>query len=235
MASILKPRIPSIDWGNQITKKLIYDLGLFEGAGTKVKNLVGDTKGSIFVGTPTWTVGEYGMGLDFNGTNNNIRTDPDTAIVSSVGQEFTMECMFVCDSLPGSEVIPMSNGADNAGFSISIESSTLKVLFNGVARISSGSGMTTGVLYHVFLRHTGGIVTLFKNGINVGPNSSNNAGSATEGLTLGVQLVDHTNYQRYFDGKIYVARLWERGITEKEIVTLTDNPFALYTDSSEVI
>ncbi len=235
MSSSIKPRNPIIDWGNPLTKRLVFDVQFKERGGTTFKNNVSFGLDETIVGVPTTVVKDMGYGLNFNGVDSGVRTTPDTSFVSTTAGDFSMECWFIADSLPGTEVIPMSNGADNAGYSISIESSTLKVLFNGVARIATGEGMATNQLYHVILRHANGIVTLFKNGVNVGPNSANNPGNATEGLTMGVQLVNHTTFQRWFNGTIFGGRLWERALGDAEIDYLYRHPYSIYWNSDDTL
>jgi hypothetical protein len=71
MASIpVKPSNPVINWGNPITRGLVFDVPLFEGTGAYAIDLVNKIKGTL-TNSPTWQKGSYGNEINMGSLGGN--------------------------------------------------------------------------------------------------------------------------------------------------------------------
>lgn len=95
---INKPTSPIIDWGNPLTKNLVFDAAFYEGAGASPLDIVGNTRGA-FTNTPTWVHKKAGRGLSFSG-NDTDKVTYTTRGFQNSPSVISAECLFIADATP---------------------------------------------------------------------------------------------------------------------------------------
>lgn len=223
----VKPIVPKINWFHPLTKRLILDVPLFERSGTTVRNLGTAGRVGTFTDAPVWKR-EWWPGVSFDGTNDAIQSSVSSFM--NQNDNFTMECWFKLDSLPGAEAIPfqISNTGDNAGISFSLETGQFKILTNGIDRTSTGVNYAINTIYHGIIRRLNGNTTFFLNGKDIGPNISNAPNSNTTTWTIGAGIASGGAPFRFFPGTVYLARMWSMPLSVRAIQTLYRNPWIIY-------
>lgn len=224
---MIKPQIPTINWGNTLTSALVFDAPLFERAGATTVDVVRKVP-NAFISTPTWTKDILGSGIKFNG--GSLQYTKSRTKVSTAVNNFTMECWFVPTAVGGEQLI-FYNGNDNGGYGIGTNGSTMEILFGGSTRQISTSAVANGIFYQLVMVRSSGTTKLYSNTADTGLSFVNAPAAlpATSFTTIGDEL-DGSNValSRGFTGSVFLGRIWERALLISEIRQLYLNPYQIY-------
>lgn len=234
---ILKPRAPVINWGNPITRGLVFDLPLFEPGGTAVQDIAGKITGTV-ANSPTFEKNIAGPDLVF-ADNTNVINFTSRGNQNSLSQ-ISIEALVYptgVNSANDSRFIHKGNG--NKYFDCSYQTNTVNGLcfevnfltnvglwqadapvnnwYHFVATYSSWSTSTDPILY------LNGVSATVREIIT----PSGTAPSDTTELFVGNRGSAYGS-TKGFVGKIVYVRYWNRILNAQEARTLYSNPFQIY-------
>jgi hypothetical protein len=232
-----KPTNPVIDWGNPITKGLVFDMPLSEGNGSP-KDLVYNLTGTLNSGV-SWVKTPLGWGLDFDGTSGKLS-------FTTVGKQnsvdsSTIQVLFKPDTYTsgGNFARLFQKGPNTVGY--------IELAFDGNSTYLThqsrygGTGWpqwivtapTLGEYHNVVSTYDGSLnATGMKTWLNfvdpapvVQTNASGSRDADSTDLTIGNRKLDTA---RSYDGVVVLARYWDRRLTPEEIKLVTVDPWSIY-------
>lgn len=246
--SINKPfRGRIINRSHPLSDGLIFAPIFNEGAGLQVLDHANFKKGS-FNSAPVWSIREQGTGLDFDGTDDRIDFEALNYDISSGA--FTI--ISICDIDVLTHVVHRyiltQHASDNVGLSLLFyQYITLSGVFAGqiytpttaMTKLSAESTLVANTIYHLAWSYNGsGVLThtnhfLFKNGVEVSY-GTNITGSGTRytglgKISVGGRITDNT---RNWDGFIGGTWVWDRYLSQYEIIQHYANPWAMFQQPS---
>lgn len=237
-----------INRSHPLSDGLIFAPIFNEGVGSQIVDHANLRMGS-FASAPLWSIRERGVGLDFDGTDDRLDWE---ALGYDIGTgPFTIIAMIDTDILNPTNpkyIFTQQNSGNTGCAPIFLQAggSVNGVLFATIS--SSGTAMTkvsatnvlvTNTIHHVAWAYNGvSILThanhfLFKNGVEVSYGSNlNGSGTRTVGLgkiSIGGRTYDNT---RNWDGFIGGVWVWNRFLSQNEIIQHYGNPYAMFQQPS---
>lgn len=240
MASIpVKPPNPVIDWGNPITKGLIFDAPLFEGAGLISTTVTKKEKGT-FTNSPTWQKGRYGYEVTFGSLGGNSAityTTVDNKVNSTL---MSYESIFKINASAGQYRRPIHIGAAypntrwdweiDGGFKINAPRSGGT---DGNWRISTP---TTEVYHHCVITmdwsSNSNVPVVYIDGSSVAVTTNLTPTLSPQNANNIVIIGNSADVNQGWGSPIVYARLWDRIITKQEVKSLYANPWQIYKKPS---
>ena len=185
-----------------------------EGSGGTVNDISGNSNTGTWYGTtPYWTAGKYGKAGGFDGNSDYVDISGASlaSVITSTGT-YTLESWFKINNTASKPIINWSNsGTDRNGFGISSGRLTASY-YNGSYTHVSGAVLSTGTWYHATFVNSGGVISLYLNGVLV----------SDTGYTLQLdspdkKLGDNTSLG-YFNGSIDDVKIYNYARTQKQIL-----------------
>lgn len=225
--TLLKPRIPTINWENPITKGLFINIPFFEKGGLTTLETINKITGTIT--GATWISDIYGPALSFAGgaSTNNVVITRTIQVLRSVEVYFyykatdatarrlwdwTNNDLFLIDNTPRFQYQP-NWSTSSAAYMVTTPSANawhhLIITYDG------GSAANNAIIYL-----DGVAPTVTKSGTNTG---SLNGG--TSALTIG----NTAAVNRCWNGYILYYNRWNRILNAQEAKQLYTNPWQIYT------
>lgn len=223
-----------IDYGNPITRGLV----LAANNDCVVKNIAGTvTKKN----TATKTRSKAGISPAYNGTNVDMRvstsvlgSNPAQATlfaVVKIGQTSAESAILgCCNSASTNQLFRLeqrANGMSPQGFNLQFRDNSLNLL-----DIGNNTALTSGdeaTLIGIFRTGTAE-KALYINGLKVASSTVNQEWIALNRTDIGV-LTQNAPSQ-WFNGGIPISAIFNRALTDSEIVALAQNPWQLFRTSS---
>jgi hypothetical protein len=190
-----------------------------EGSGDKVNDITGNGNNGIFVGSPTWVEGKYGMTLEFDGASNYVEV-PDSDFLD-ITENLTWAAWFkpsvTIDSSNAESIRLMSKNdayfllfnyqeVGNLGFLIKTDGGNFVVH-------STTNTWNAGEWYHVAGTYDTNELKIYINGKL--ENMAEHAGTIdASDLTLWIGADD---LPHYFPGAIDDVRIYNNVLTEAEV------------------
>jgi hypothetical protein len=224
------------DYKNIITRGLVLHLDAsalesYPGSGTSWSDLSGNNNNGTLTNGPTFNSNNQGY-IIFDGTNDYVTT----ADVNHGTSEFTLET-WVYWSLLNSNSTVIKKNTDNdywPVFSLSVESNgTISGYYSSQTygnclegAITSASSIVTGAWYHLcFSKGADGYTTMkiHKNSVSQSYTNYlygshiNNVCNSGKPVDLGINY-DYPNYINPLNGRISVARIYNRQLSDVEIL-----------------
>jgi hypothetical protein len=224
------------DYKNIITRGLVLHLDAsalesYPGSGTSWSDLSGNNNNGTLTNGPTFNSNNQGY-IIFDGTNDYVTT----ADVNHGTSEFTLEA-WVYWSLLNSNSTVIKKNTDNdywPVFSLSVESNgTISGYYSSQTygnclegAITSASSIVTGAWYHLcFSKGSDGYTTMkiHKNSVSQSYTNYlygshiNNVCNSGKPVDLGINY-DYPNYINPLNGRISVARIYNRQLSDVEIL-----------------
>lgn len=243
-----KPKVPVINWGNSITRGLIFDAPLFEGAGLQSKENFNKSQG-IFNGSvlPTWTKGNYGIGVNFDG----VQANAGRIIYTSIPKQdnltmITMEALVYLNGKGPSNEGRIFSKASTTRYGILHRDFTNTNALDFFAGWSGSNGQwdtpagtfVPGNYYHVVATYnansTSNVPVIYINGVSQPLSTFSNPSGSLNADASNFTVGNANSGTRTFDGKIFYCRFWNRLITDKEVKSLYANPWQIYTKSLNI-
>lgn len=234
MASI-KPSNPIINWGNPITKGLVFDAPFFEGAGGKSFNLVQNIQG-VFTNSPTWQGGLYGKELSFGSLGGNTAvsyTTNDNRINSTL---MSYEAVFKIHASAGQYRRPIHVGPayPNARWDWEIDGG-----FKFNAPRSGGtdgnwriSTPTTEVYHHCVITmdwsSNSNVPRIYVDGKEQSVTTNLTPTLTPQNANNIVTIGNETALNQGWGKPIVYTRLWDRLLTPTEVKQLYIDPWCIY-------
>ena len=172
------------------------------------------------VGTSNISTGIRGSSLDFDGTNDFIRSDSLGATTNQTfnnSGQLTFSAWINPDALTAYHGIM---GSQTVRFHVTSSNFILVTIYNrtGTNQLTSSTIITTGEWQHVALTYnrSSGNATVYRNGINIGSKIILNANltQTSDAFYVG------QNWGDYFNGKIDEAIVFNRTLSQSEIKAL---------------
>lgn len=196
---------------------------LDDGSGTSAIDASTNGSTGTLTGGPTWTTGQIGSAVDFDGTDDYITMgdndlygpSTDFTIAAWINQDTitTFQCIFCKDT--------RQVGAEQFRFSVG-ESVNGKLYYaTGVESVGGSTLLTAGTWYHAVITKSSatGLLTLYLNGVSDGSAAVGSAPSSnTSNAKIGSR--DNANASEYWNGKIDEVRFYNRGLSAEEVVQL---------------
>jgi hypothetical protein len=186
--------------------------GFNEGVGATVADASGNNRTGSAVGT-TWSSGQYGGGLVFNGTSARVAV-PSLTLPST----FTLMVWMRNPSRQAYETI-VSVGPDRNLF-----------LRNGVLTFEApngtrtfGSAISTNVWHHVALTSDGTTLRAYLDGVPLGTSQSLGVGAVTDAPQIGAWIYGGS-FVDFFSGTLDEVRIYNRVLSEAEVQADMNTP-----------
>lgn len=234
MASIkLKPKIPVINWINPLTKGLIFDMPFFERSGNP-NDIARKYSGTNTSGT--WNTGPIGSHLILGGTPANVSFN--SPITTTAGQPISIQAVFSFTSSTNGTVIGIRNGSSASKWT------AMRANGNGAGQVNFlhdalGSGANVdsatttfndGLVHNAVGVYDGNFILLYVDGKFEATSISKPNAALNETGTWRIGRRSDLAVE-YVTGKIYVARIWNRGLNSNEIKLLNIDPWIIYRKS----
>ncbi len=160
-----------------------------------------------------------GNALDFDGTNDHVRT----AILRTSLTDFTMEAWFKYEGAAGDNFQPIFGGS-SSDFFIGKNTGNTDIGIQDnqfVSNVASGTDAWDGNWHHIAVTRTNSsnTISIFLDGVSVGSNSTFTGGTGD----LWIAGEDDGGPLYYFNGVIDEVRIWNDIRSQQEIL---DNMFA---------
>ena len=236
-----------INRSHPLSDGLIFAPIFNEGVGSQIVDHANLRMGS-FASAPLWSIREQGTGLDFDATDDrvdfealgyDIASGPFTVIAiidTDVASPANPKYIFNQQNSTNlnSATILLQSGGGSGVLYASISSSG-----TAMAKISTTGTLAINTIYHVAWSYNGaGILThanhaLFKNGkvVIYGANAN---GTVTRITGLGKIVIGGRTYDntRNWDGFIGGVWVWNRCLSQDEIIQYYGNPWAMFQQPS---
>jgi hypothetical protein len=187
-----------------------------EGSGTTVFDSSGNGNTGTLINGPTWTTGQVGGALNFDGANDHVFIPPSTSI-NSIANSLTLSLWINVDaysSFPRHLSGPGFKYEQDASGTIGI---TLRNAGGEIGEVFSVTGEPAGTWQHLVATWDGTILRTYKNGVEI-------ANLATFGSTIGIgaTFIGTANgaFSSFFDGKIDEVRIYNRELSPTEVQDL---------------
>lgn len=243
---LIKPNNPKINWGNSLTKGLVFDAPLWEGAGTVTEEDASpaglEVVGTIIASGATWNKNFFGTDLDFSAAASSVSFANTPASMNAlVGTPFSFEALVLERNTGGGGVgrIFHKTAANPNGSWQVFTGNTAANQFNfQVTYTANGiwtwsNALPTGVWVHVVVTYDGrslsNVPTGFINGVKTAPDISvQPTGSPTITEDTFAYIGNRQNALRNWNGKIAYVRVWNRLLADTEAQSLYQNPWQIY-------
>jgi len=239
----IKPSNPIIDWGNPITKGLVFDAPLTEGGGGKTKEIITSKEG-IFTNTPTWNQKLLGNSLYFNGASSGgpYVDFPTNAQVNSLTKMSVEVWIYRLGNGGGSLERVLNKGSSSAPYwSLSFNNT-------GGNRIRIFSLWSETVLEYAFAltdmsdnawhqivftlndisASNPSPVVAYLDGVQKTLSLSQNGAGTPPTDSATITLGNSTAATRTVNGYISNSRIWNRILTPEEVKQLYADPWCIY-------
>ena len=228
-----KPRIfrkPSqgeaeIDWSHPMASALMLYVPMFEGAGSKVRDIAYPR--TYAPNVPAWAVHVDGPVFLFDGSSTRINTGVTASDVCSAGAK-TLTAFIIPNSEAASAAAPYQLPAilcaSNGYFGLHIgetDSSNKVWAYNysgGTQQVSCD--YSAGVPQFVILTHDGTTLRIYNDGVEAGNVASGDSGNMSGDIDIGCKATGLS-----FDGLVGWVGIWDRVLSPSEILRLQDEPF----------
>jgi len=247
----VKPPVPVIDWSNPLTKGLVAAVDYSSSSGTNARELVGNIAGTFTGSTPSF--GPYGTQRTFNGnTDQDLYTLAPSQIIPTGGKVSGEVLIFNGGFNVGSNGNTMLSKGNNVGsqpfFNMRFNPGTpanieLYAYWNGSFaswQINSNT-LNNGQWYHIVMTYdygsTSNVPIFYVNGIQQTV-ATGTAPSGSPGPDDGSLYIGNTSVgggTRGFNGNISYGRVWNRLLSQPEILSLYQNPWQIYAGSGILV
>ena len=185
--------------------------------------------------------GNYSM--YFSGSTQNLSVSSASAFAFGSGVDFTVEAWIYPtaygSSIYGASIVGTTSGS-NAGWSFNLgqSSTTFRLITNASGTwadlLTASSGITLNQWTHVALVRSGGTLTIYKDGINVGSLAGTSAYTFTAPNSIGYigYMADASNGSRYFTGWMSNVRVVNGTAVYTANFTPSTAPLAAITNTS---
>lgn len=197
---------------------------LDNGSGTSATDASTNGNTGTLTNGPTWTTGQIGSAVDFDGTDDSVNIGTDSSLVFTTVE--TVSAWVYMDALPGSGTTgtifyKYSSGDSNYYYSLGIfnNAGPIKVRFStggGGAATDSTSSVSAGQWYHIVATFNRPTVSIYINGILDKTGTDNVASFASGSGTARIGGIT----SNYFNGKIDDVRVYNRALSADEVAQL---------------
>ena len=234
--------VTSVDWNNPLTKGL---LGSWVGSG-RGKAAFGTD--AVPQGNAVAKVGQIGVGLSNNSTGSNNFWKVERGNRYTYTQQVTFEALveieafnnvpFFISGIVAQYVQPGSSADDRGPFlrlGNGVDGNQTRPFFavmqSNTEKGVLGPPLQIGLKYHLLGTYDGSAVKLFINGELIGTTFT--TGSFENGnntyVAIGTDYPGTSNNEfRAFQGKIYLANVYNTGKTNDQAKALADNPYQIF-------
>lgn len=232
----VKPNRPVINWGNPITKGIVFDVPLFENSGLGARDIVHNTRGT-FGNSPLWVTKQMGTGVGFTGSDADKIEYITQSRVNDI-HKVTVETMAIMDASPGNGIRIMHKGGTSRRYFQNLEHDNGNMYCAADWSGSQGAWsfsaalITTGLPFHHIVTYDDSSTTndpvVYLNGKTIAltevvtPAGARNTDAAT--LNIGNSFGTTHSWK----GTIFYVRMWDRCITATEARSLYTNPWQIY-------
>ncbi len=196
-----------------------------DGSGTSATDSSTNANTGTLTNGPTWTTGQIGGAVDFDGTNDYL-TVPDSSALDMTS-DVTVSAWFKADTWPsGYAAIANKNGNYILRKEITPNDNLVFYWWDGsrlrYAQSSMGSinSISTGVWHHIAAVAVGNAASaIYIDGVLFG-SGNGDAGAASRTLTNPLEIGGDSGAGSQFDGKIDEVRIYNRALSADEVAQL---------------
>lgn len=211
------------------TSNLVGHWKLDDGSGTNANDSSASNRDGTLINTPSWTTGQLGGAVDFNGSSQYI--DLGTHSELQVSGDMTVAAWINADAISGTpgdgnSVLVCLTAGLQVSYNFALgESNNFGLGWTNDAGVADswatdGDPLATGAWFHIAAVRSSGNVTFYVNGDLVsgthatGAQSVTTAGGQAAIGSLGIYPAF------FFDGRIDDVRLYSRALTADDIEAL---------------
>lgn len=234
----IKPSNPIINWGNPITKGLVFDVPMFEGVGSTATDLVSRRRGAL--STATWRMTQQGKATVYAGANEVINFTDVPSIQKSI-PSVSIHAL----------VYPIDAGEAGAGCVIRKSSAAIGFWDLRIEAAKNGWNWNTGwsnnpnwtfaptnsvnygawndvVVVHKSIGDAASRPIAFLNGVKTTTYVTEVTPTGSQTTDDDLLYVGNIGTVRAWNGYISVVRAWNRGLTDQEARQLYTDPWCIY-------
>lgn len=219
--SRLKPKRPKLNRRDPLAKSLALLLPLHEGGGTVAHDLSGYGNNGTLTGGVTWTAGQFGRCLSFDGASGSYVIGAYSLPTSA---DWTVSCRFKITSASLGVLFAQRGGGEPDRFLLYYNAGTIQPQIGG----GGGEPFTPSVTlsqntwYHYALKKTGALYTQYIDGALDG---SGNAGAST--IPAQPLKIGNWDSDLGWIGNIGDFAVWSRPLSPAEVARLYADSFRM--------
>lgn len=189
-----------------------------EGSGSSVGDSSGNGNSGTITGAAWSTTGKYGNALSFNGTSNYVTINDSPSLDLTSGM--TLEAWVKPSTLSGWRTVMMKEKSGNLVYALYANTDSNKpsgeIYTTGNRDVRASSALITTDWKHVAVTYDGTVLKFYIDGNEVGSTTtSGNIAVSNNALRIG----GNTVWGEYFKGLIDEIRIYDRALSQPEIVT----------------
>ena len=229
----------ALDLGNPLNRGLVLEYALNENGGIVARDQSNHIGKGVFQNGPTWGVGEQGIHLNLVASSGQFIQAAHNptwpfAVASPQLVAVSVQCIVWLNSLKNYNILFSNAGTGGFTYVIYVDSSgNLNAAVSSLQTITASGVITANkwlniiVTYHVNSAN-GGVCYQLVNGLTVTNATSDSifSGEQTYPISIGQNTVIGTTSN--LDGKIALARMWNRAIRPPELQELSADPWSIY-------
>lgn len=196
---------------------------LDNGSGTTATDVSTNGNNGTLTNGPTWTTGQIGSAVDFDGTNDYINAGTDASLVFTSKRTLSAWIYIDGTMVNGDTyriIYKHSSGDTNAYYGLSVGHNGFGIKLTsyqggGGGNISSSAFLNAGQWYHVAATFDQPTVSLYINGALDSTQQDTVGGGYASGS--GTTYIGGISGEGYFNGKIDEVRVYGRPLSADEI------------------
>jgi len=219
-----------LDRAHPLNRGLVAYWPFWEGGGSVVRDIAGQSMVGTLTNGPVWTGGQFGQALSFDGSDDFVNVGNTSSSLYS--GDFTLSVRVRLNANGNYPTIIDKRSAVSAGVNFAFNSNTRKLFL----RLSTTDLIGTAVIplstwTHVSAIRSGSTVKFYINGVQDGSDFTGNGGdfSNTNSMTFGGNLINGL----YLTGLIDDVRVYNRALSAAEVAELYADPFCMFESASK--
>jgi hypothetical protein len=193
-----------------------------EGSGTVANDSSGNGNDGTFNGDPQWAAGMFGGALEFNGTDDYVEVPDNESL--HLWERFTLAAWIYQVESSSSRIIDKIGAGTANGPHLDTHPGTTLRSCSGTC-VSTAADYTLEEWHHVAVTFDEGDVKLYIDGSIEGEGS---APSPLAGNSLSLRIGADSDGQSLFHGLIDDVRVYNRALTEAEILAAMEGAGSVY-------
>lgn len=232
----IKPNHPKINWGNPLTKGLVFDVPLFDVASQSPFDVVNGLRGSQ-TNFLSWVQKLFGPSLSFNGSGSagQLVSYTTPSGVNTLHQ-MTAEGILYSNSSGGGtngRFLHKKNGATYWKIQMQSTNTTMEFDIDCTSTFPAWHWtIPSGQWFHLVVSYddssNGNVPNVWINGVPVTVTTDVSRTEARIADDANLYVGNYATAAKTWDGYIVYARIWNRVLTSTEVKALYTNPWQIY-------
>lgn len=218
---------PTLGFGinpsHALSQGLIGAWVMNEGGGLSLKDLSGKNNTGALTGGPTWSAGQFGPALSFNGSSSYVDLGSGVPLATRISISARLK---VASFIANMQIVCSDASVRRFQFRVNSSNGIDFVVFDGggsvLAFASSATTLSANIFYHVIGTYDGSNAYVYINGVQ----DATGAGSGSSATVADTIYIGARNTgSLFFSGVIDEVLIYNRALSSYEVQQLYVDPF----------